>query len=76
MGLGGEARANPSKEQLARLLKQFPKADADGDGILTIEEALAYRAKVQGGDGQDGSQARRGAARSFPVNTGWEKEKF
>ncbi len=76
VGLGGEACADPSKEQLARLLKQFPKADANGDGVLTIEEALAYRAKVQGGGGQDGSRARRGAARSFPVNPGWEKEKF
>ena len=76
VGVGGEVCANPSKEQLARWLKQFPKADANGDGVLTIGEAKAYRAEVQGGDGQDGSQPRRGAARSFPVNPGWEKEKF
>jgi hypothetical protein len=76
VGLGGEVCANPSKEQLARWLKQFPKADANGDGVLTIGEAKAYRAEVQGGGGQDGSQPRRGAARSFPVNPGWEKEKL
>ena len=57
--MGGEACANPSKEQLARWLKQFPKADANGDGVLTLGEAKAYRAQVEGG-GQDGSQPRRG----------------
>ena len=71
VGMGGEACANPSKEQLARWLKQFPKADANGDGVLTLEEAKAYRAQVEGG-GQDGSQPRRGTARSFPVHPGWE----
>ncbi len=69
LGLAGGACANPSKEQLASWLKQFPQADANGDGVLTIEEAKAYRDRVQGG-------AQRGAARSFKVHPGWGKDKF
>ena len=48
LGLAGGACANPSKEQLASWLKQFPQADANGDGVLTVEEAKAYRDRVQG----------------------------
>ncbi|HLQ46656.1 MAG TPA: alpha/beta hydrolase, partial [Planctomycetaceae bacterium] len=32
---------------LQRLLKQFPEADANKDGVLTREEAQAYRQKLQ-----------------------------
>jgi acetyl esterase/lipase len=34
-------------EQLKIWLKQFPAADANGDGTLTLEEAQAYRRKLQ-----------------------------
>ena len=33
--------------QLQAWLEQFPDADADGDGVLTIEEARAYRQMLQ-----------------------------
>lgn len=36
-----------SPEQLAELLKRFPAADANKDGTLTLEEARAYREKMQ-----------------------------
>jgi len=68
---GGVACANPAKDQLAQLLKRFPQADANKDGILTVAEALAFRDKASGGGG-----AQRGAARSFKVHPGWDKEKF
>ena len=42
-------RPKPSREeQLKQLLQRFPDADANRDGTLTIEEAQAYRAKMQG----------------------------
>ncbi|HCQ39437.1 MAG TPA: hypothetical protein DIV39_09810, partial [Verrucomicrobiales bacterium] len=68
---GGVACANPAKDQLAQLLKRFPQADANKDGVLTVAEALAFRDKASGRGG-----AQRGAARSFKVHPGWEKEKF
>lgn len=35
------------EERLQQLLKQFPDADANKDGVLTREEAQAYRQKLQ-----------------------------
>ncbi|MDB5385399.1 MAG: Esterase [Planctomycetaceae bacterium] len=46
-GQGGQIlAADPpmTNEALKQLLKQFPKADTNGDGVLTQEEAKAYRA--------------------------------
>ncbi len=43
-------RAQPiteaSPEQLRRWLREYPNADADGDGVLTVGEAEAYRRKL------------------------------
>ncbi|MBM4089062.1 MAG: CocE/NonD family hydrolase, partial [Planctomycetes bacterium] len=33
----------PTTAQLAEWLRQYPEADADGDGVLTAQEAQAYR---------------------------------
>ena len=42
------AKPRPAgEEKLQPLLKNFPKADADGDGWLSREEANAYRTKLQ-----------------------------
>ena len=61
--------APPSEEQLARWLKRFPKADANGDGKLTVQEAEAYRRKVL--------QARRpGVRTNFNVDPGWDEDRF
>ena len=62
-----------SEEQLVRLLKRFPAADANNDGKLTQEEALAYRNRLQG----TGRQTRqRGVPTTFPVDPGWKKDRF
>lgn len=36
-----------SEEQLAKLLKQYPKADANKDGKLSVEEAANYRRELR-----------------------------
>lgn len=50
--LTGPALAQKPKvsreEQLKQLLQRFPDADANRDGTLSLEEAQAYRAKLQG----------------------------
>ena len=40
----------PTPEQLERLLKANPEADANKDGKLTLQEARAYRQKMRGAD--------------------------
>lgn len=63
--------AAPSAEQLARWLEKFPKADADKDGTLSLEEAISYRDKHQ-----PKNAPQRGTPRSFKVDPGWEKDRF
>ncbi len=71
-------QANPSAEQLAKWLKRFPEADANKDGALSIEEALAYRDKVMGArKGSKGNSGSRGGApRQFEVDPRWETKDF
>ena len=64
-----------SESQLARLLKRFPAADANGDGKLTQKEFDAARQKFR--------QSRQGNARpaaaaqtKLVFDPGWEKEKL
>ena len=40
---GAAAPANRDAEQLQQRLKKFPDADANGDGVLTMEEARAHQ---------------------------------
>lgn len=50
-------KPKPSREeQLKQLLRRFPDADANHDGVLTMEEAQAYRAKIQTKDAKRKSQ--------------------
>ena len=44
-------------EQLERLLKRFPGADANHDGKLTVEEGLEYLRKMRGGGKSKGAAA-------------------
>ncbi|MHC4741838.1 MAG: alpha/beta hydrolase family protein [Planctomycetota bacterium] len=45
----GLARIDSTNNELLRkVLERYPEADADGDGILTPEEARAYRDKLKG----------------------------
>jgi len=47
----GQARLGP--EQRQNLLKRFPDADTNKDGVLSNAEALAYRKKMRGGQAND-----------------------
>ena len=40
------AAGQPQADRLQKWLKKFPEADANGDGVLTLEEVRAYRAKM------------------------------
>lgn len=51
------AAALATPEQLERLLKRFPEADANHDGKLTIEEGLEYLRKMRGGGKSKGAAA-------------------
>lgn len=48
--VGFSAAADPPsvEERLKELLKRFPAADANGDGVLTVQEARAFREKRRG----------------------------
>ncbi len=62
-----------SDQQLDRLLKRFPEADANGDGKLSMDEALEYRKNLTSTDGKG---MRRAGGTSFDVDPGWEKDDF
>lgn len=64
----------PSPQQLAQWLKSFPAADTNQDGRLTVEEADAFRKKIQAARRSRGKP--RGAPRSFPVDPGWDQSDF
>jgi hypothetical protein len=69
--------ATPSARQLESWLKRFPDADLNGDGRLTVEEALAYRSKMQATERRPGGKREGGGApRTFSVDPGWEKPAF
>ena len=43
------AQTSSTDRRLQRALQQYPAADANGDGVLTLEEALAYLNQSSGG---------------------------
>jgi hypothetical protein len=51
-----------SKEQQQGLLKRFPEADANQDGILTDAEALAYWKKFRGREAKRGDTSSKRAS--------------
>ena len=64
-----------SEEQLSKLLKRFPDADANGDGKLTQAEFIAARQQFR--------QSRKGKNRPaavtqkrLEIDPGWEKDEF
>ena len=71
----GFVSGQQTEQQLARWLKLFPDADANGDGRLTAEEARAYRQNRQD------SRGRRNKNPSSPrlapgVDPGWLADRF
>ena len=49
--------ARISPEQLQSYLRQYPDADTNQDGILSLEEARAYLQKMRGGKAKTGAPA-------------------
>ena len=72
---GQFASGQPSQQQLKQWLTRFPEADADGDGRLSVEEATAYAQRRQQTRRKAG-QGRSGAPREFPVDPGWQEDRF
>jgi hypothetical protein len=81
LGGGAFAVAQPTEQQLARWLKRFPEADANGDGRLTVEEAEAYRRKLQPPQqerkGDDAAnEIGLGAPPEPKIDPGWKADRF
>src|SRR5688572_3819823 len=49
-------------DRLKELLKRFPEADGNKDGVLTLEEAQAYRQAVQSDRDKKKAGAKKGQA--------------
>lgn len=62
--------ADEQIDRLARWLKRFPKADLNGDGKLTLEEANTFRRSL------DTNRRKGGVPRQFQVDPGWQEERF
>jgi hypothetical protein len=71
----GFAQAQPTERQLAQWLKRFPTADANGDGRLTVDEAAAFRKRLQSSREPTGRR-RAGAPSQFQVDPGWQADRF
>lgn len=64
-----------TESRLAKLLKRFPEADANGDGKLTEKEFKAARQQFQTDEQRNARQAA--AARAIPTfDPGWEEDEF
>ena len=44
---GQQSRSSENDERLKKLLEKFPQADADKDGVLTMEEVHTFRTKFE-----------------------------
>ena len=77
ISIAGTATGEPTQKQLEGWLKQFPKADLNGDGRLTADEAASYRKKLQSGKkSKPSGKTQSGAPRKFNVDPGWDAERF
>jgi len=68
--------AGSQEQKLARLLKQYPDADANGDGRLTVQEATAYSRKLRGQAASDQPSIQKGVPTQFKVDPGWDSDRF
>lgn len=78
MTLGVTAATVPTPRQLEAWLKRFPKADLNGDGRLTLDEAETYRKRMVSGERSNREVAEKsgGAPREFSVDPGWDESRF
>ncbi|MGI9470395.1 MAG: hypothetical protein ACR2NZ_02605 [Rubripirellula sp.] len=65
----------PTAKQLQKFLERNPAADTDGDGTLSIREAIAYRNQTNSA-GKNDRGNKQGVQRKFTVNPGWNFERF
>ena len=70
--VAGSTSAEITKAELSKLLKEFPQADANGDGHLSKEEATAHRKKLE----RRAKRPRRGVKTTFKVDPGWNAKRF
>ncbi|HJN10993.1 MAG TPA: hypothetical protein QF564_20055 [Pirellulaceae bacterium] len=71
----GFVSGQQTEQQLARWLKLFPDADANGDGRLTAEEARAYRRNRQNSRGQK-NENPSSPRLATGVDPGWQADRF
>jgi len=77
LGQAQFASAQESPKQLDAWLKRFPRADANGDGKLSNEEADAFRKRLQTARDQRSNRNQGGGAvGEFTIDPGWDAEKF
>lgn len=60
---------NASPEQLRAWLRQYPRADTNGDGVLTVEEARVYYQQLQRERGAGRSAAAPGFRHEYAFAT-------
>jgi hypothetical protein len=76
VGVNGPLANAQSGPQLERLLKRFPEADANGDGVLTQDEAQAYRRAARSPQNQPTAGNRQRSARELTFDPGWDRDEF
>lgn len=64
-GVSALLAADAKTERLEQLLKRYPDADANHDGKLTEEEALAYAAKMQAKKSKSGNSSANAIKPTF-----------
>ncbi|MCX7012097.1 MAG: alpha/beta hydrolase [Candidatus Sumerlaeota bacterium] len=69
-GLLFAAEREVSPQQLEKMLKRYPDADADKDGTLTMDEARTYFRDLRSGKAPSASKPTSAPASSGPVGEG------
>lgn len=65
--LSVQAQTSEDNPRLKKAMERFPDADADKDGVLTMEEARAYKDKMRGGEKGKKRGGRKGREKGKPI---------